>query len=318
MVDLNRGLMAGQNLTAVQRAQQQFESSRGLDLFGTQRRKDKRAIAAEELEHQIGATRVAKGAAKEIGLMGGVTDDPGEAYALGQDAIDIAGGGGDPTAAFEPQTPLGQARLAREQKVRDVAASNQQRSEQLFAQGQDDRAIAQQERLSGQMKPFIQTSRGIGRTNELLTINREFGGKEVWNREALGRYDAIRKLKFRDLQKKFEAGALQQAEMDFFEGFLPPMGVWSGFSAAEKRARLEELAYTERQDLEDALMLGGQGLTMEDFDPYTTGRTWQEMNAPLKPGMSRGLTDQANMPVTQPGPGNPAPDPETAIVRYPY
>jgi len=138
-IDLSKGLMAASNLTALDKAQQQFVATRPWDPFGARKSAEERRAAGGELQYQTalarqgeeriaGAERTALGASKAISLMGGITADPGEAYQAGQDAIDMAAGGVDPLAAFAGQTQQGQALLAQQQADagvgRDQAQAN--------------------------------------------------------------------------------------------------------------------------------------------------------------------------------------------------
>lgn len=148
-------------------------------------------------------------------------------------------------------------------------------------------------------KPLIGQARAMARTQELINL-RAAVGSEKWPTEEKGRYNAIRKLKINDIRQTFEAGALQQAEIEFFNDLIPEGDEWFNLGEDEKRARLEELEYHERQNLEDALLLDGRGLTLDDLAGYSTGRSYQEMMAPLENMDGRGLIET---PTTQGGPG---------------
>ena len=86
------------------------------------------------------------------------------------------------------------------------------------------------------------TDMGFGMQNieDLRSLNRHYG-REAMPGEIRGAYGALRGQVLNSLRVMFEAGALQKAELDFFESMLPDFGIWQTATENERDQRLRIL-----------------------------------------------------------------------------
>ncbi len=167
-----------------------------------------------------------------------------------------------------------EAVAARQASAQQAQDANDRQNIQLTNQ-------LQEQAKRGGMSVELHTARSdrfgklqIGRENleDLLTINAEFG-REALPGRVRGAYEALRGQAINALRIQFEAGALQEAEIKFFNNFIPEFGVFNTLSAAERRQKLKEL---QRQT-----GLEQQGLaettTGLEFTPAVQGRTLDEI-----------------------------------------
>ena len=227
---------------------------------------------------QMAAEDVALGASKVIAQQGGVTSDPGLAYQQGQNAIAMAKAGYDPAAAFYPQTRQGQAEAQQAQQV-------QQQEMALAAQEQ---AMKQQEAQQAAEVDFINRVRPVRATGNAVSNVRDMKsllaneGKIVAPGAAKGAYNSLRGFMLNDLRTLFEAGALQQAELEFFSSMLPDATAWMSISQDERMAALNELEFQMQTRLDDQLAFSRTGLTGDQVTRPTRG--WQDIVGKPVPG----------------------------------
>ncbi len=168
------------------------------------------------------------------------------------------------------------------------AELNQQALALQAAQAQQNALLEQdqlvQQRLA-RVAPIQQSARNVGMINEIATLNRAVGTESLPT-QAAGRYGVLRDRLLNALRQEFEAGALQQAELEFFESLLPEFDAWTGIGAAEREAQLAELAFWFNQTLEDRILLSGLDVSAADFADVTAGRSLNDlMTAPVPPGL---------------------------------
>ncbi len=157
----------------------------------------------------------------------------------------------DPTAqaqlgALSPQAVAAQ-QFAAQQAMRQAqtAASAEARNQYMFEQYG---GLTPQEHGS-RVVELGGLQAGINQVEDLRTLSNQLG-REVLPGAARGAYSALRGQALNALRVQFEAGALQAAELEFFESLLPEFGIWSSLSEAERNTQLGELqrSFINRHD----------------------------------------------------------------------
>ena len=218
-----------------------------------------------------------------------------------------------------PQAPLQQGiqrqQQALQQQEQQVAGQQQQQAAATFEGQLLQNAKAQQELEQRQttfhrsenqrLMPFLTAGRDLGVVQDMGTILRTVG-TETFPTAAKGSFNALRFRVIDAIRRTTEAGALQAAEIEFFESLVPEGDALFNLTPAERFARLNELERWWRGKLEDQLLLDDSGLTVEDFDRF--GRTFDEITtSPFPVDTVPGVGEDTREQLPAPPAGFPQP-----------
>ena len=90
------------------------------------------------------------------------------------------------------------------------------------------------------LRTIIGMAQGRNNIEDLRTLNNEFG-REALPGRARGAYSALRGQVLNTLRLQFEAGALQAAELEFFESMIPTFDTFASLSSAQRDIQLKTL-----------------------------------------------------------------------------
>ena len=143
------------------------------------------------------------------------------------------------------------------------------------------------------MKPLMAGRRSLNAARDLRTLTSE-GGSVLFPGKSRGAYKALRFQGINAIRETTEAGALQAAEIEFFESIVPSYDDWIKLSNAERIAQNKELEYFFETKLRDDLQASGQGIDFAEF--MGEGRTIDQI---LTPGQPEGtnLVDRFTDPI---------------------
>ena len=160
-----------------------------------------------------------------------------------------------------------------------------QQQQQVKAQGEAQTLENQLLRENAAvMKPLMAGRRSLSAARDLRTLTTE-GGDVRFPGKSRGAYKALRFQGINAIRETTEAGALQAAEIEFFESIVPAYDDWIKLSDAERIAQNKELEYFFETKLRDDLQSSGQGIDFAEF--MGEGRTIDDI---LTPGMPDDFT----------------------------
>ena len=142
-------------------------------------------------------------------------------------------------------------------------------------------AVAEQQQLLQQQQDRITALAPVRKQANILSNVLDMKellaneGKIVAPGAAKGAYNSLRGFMLNDLRAMFEAGALQQAELDFFKSMLPDAASWASLSQDERMAMLNEMQYQYGLILDDAIATSGTDVTRADV--MRQPRAWQDI-----------------------------------------
>lgn len=147
---------------------------------------------------------------------------------------------------------------------------------------------------SGNRAVFTALGQEIGAIQDMRTLYDEVGSETLPTAEK-GAFDALRFRTLNTLRKLTESGALQQAEIELFNSLIPEGDEWTSLGRAEKYARLNQLEYWLKQNLENQIMATGMDseFSVADFDTY--GREFDAILGEVPPGSVPGGFGSGNM-----------------------
>jgi len=211
---------------------------------------------------------------------------PGLAGALEQGGADVAN-----QLLQNPAAPMMQGR----QSLIDQQLQVEQQKAQIEQAKLDRQAAADAQARLQKLQPLRTQGRSIEnvRTMKNLMANE---GRLMGPSPERGAYNSLRGQLLNTMRLMFEAGALQQAELEFFETLLPDASTFSATSQGERMAQLNELEYQLTAKLEDSLLFSGEaGLSVGDF--AGRGRTVDEL---ITGGIPGGYQPGTGNAVTRP------------------
>jgi len=226
-------------------------------------------------------------------------DMPGQIAALqaaGIDTRQIPGldqalerGGGNVAAGLlaNPASPLMQGRQGAEQQVMEAA-------NRKLALDESKQALAVQKAQQDQLaryKPLQQLGRGLENVRTMKNLLAD-EGRLLGPSPERGAYNALRGQLLNTIRLQFEAGALQQAEMEFFKTLLPDAEKFTTTSQGERMAMLNEMEYQLTTSLTDDIATSGfSDIGVDNF--AGPGRTVSELiTGGIPQGFEAGTGDQ--------------------------
>tara|TARA_R110002020_G_scaffold120196_2_gene274028 strand:+ start:4012 stop:4914 length:903 start_codon:yes stop_codon:yes gene_type:complete len=239
------------------------------------------------------------GMAVAEGLQGGAS--PENMFNLMAQNPDINPAAAAQMEAAQAQGMQDQA-LAMSQEQRKQA--KEQRDAISFQQEQFKAAETQTREQLARLQPFKERGREIEAIREMKTLAGT-EGKAVAPGQAKGIYEVLQTRLLNSLRIRMEAGALQKEELKFFQSVLPDFTAWSGMSQAERVSKLSEMEHWYMQGLEDDLAFSGIDYSADAF--AGAGRSYEDMMAPLPPGLDRGISPDTQVPQAQGPSGEVAP-----------
>lgn len=187
-------------------------------------------------------------------------DAPGQLAALQAAGIDtrqvpglmgaLEQGGAGVTAGLlsNPQAPL----MSQAQAIRDA-----------------ERAATQQAAVDKRMatlSPLVGSGRNLENIRSMRNLLAQEGRMSIAGSPERGAYSSLRGQLLNAIREQFEAGALQQAELEFFETLLPSADAFTTSTQGERMAMINELEYQFRTKLQDDIALSGiDGLHIDHF-----------------------------------------------------
>lgn len=189
----------------------------------------------------------------------------------------------NPAVSPNAQALQEQQQMAANQAAEDRSFELMQRQQEM-ANAQQAALQGAQDAFIGKAKPLRDMGRDMGNIDDMRTLLAN-EGKILAPGKASGIYTSLRGQLLNSLRKQFEAGALQAAELEFFETLLPDAGMWGQLSQNERMAMLNEMKFQYGTRLDDELMFSNTGLTREQV--IRPGRAFNDMiDQPLPDGFS--------------------------------
>lgn len=197
---------------------------------------------------------------------------------LGQNIYQQVQGGIDPQSAA--QSALGASQQGQ------MAYQNQLAQQMVEAQYQaQQRQLAEQNAFNAAARPLFTQGNDIANVRDMKNLLAE-EGKLVLPGQAKGTYSVLRGQLLNSIRRQFEAGALQQAELEFFQTLLPDATTWTSLSQNERMAMLNELEYQMLQQLTIAAGTSGY-----DFQVNQLIRPTRSVDELLTGGVPQGFED---------------------------
>lgn len=197
---------------------------------------------------------------------------------LAQNIYQQVQGGIDPQSAA--QSALG---ASQQGQMAYQGQLNQQMAEAQYQAQQ--RLMAEQNAFNAAARPLFTQGNDIANVRDMKNLLAE-EGKLVLPGQAKGTYSVLRGQLLNSIRRQFEAGALQQAELEFFETLLPDAAAWGSLSQNERMAMLNELEYQMLQQLTIAAGTSGY-----DFQINQLIRPTRSVDQLLTGGLPQGFQD---------------------------
>ena len=183
-------------------------------------------------------------------------------------------------------------------------AVNAMQDPRFSQQGIDMQAAAQEQQMREQMQlaetqanarlakiqPLMDAGMHVENVRSLKNLFADENSYIAAPGQARGVYKTLRFQIMNAVREQIDAGALQQAEIEFIEQSLPEADAWFGLAEEERMAQLSELEYQLASKLQRRIMTSGTGVTMDQV--AGPGRSVKELIAPLPGGLERGTAPQ--------------------------
>jgi len=225
--------------------------------------KQKRAVAAERAMEQEQSFEQGLGLRHQLTAAGiDARAIPGLQKALqegGQPVVDqlMQNPAVSPAAAAAVQTMNDSLQMEQQKQLKSEQAATRAANTPVHAQG---RALG----VVGDMKTFLAEEGRVGFTGA-----------------SKGTYNAMRGQLLNEMRVQFEAGALQEAELKFFETLIPDASTMASTTQPERMAMLNELQYQWGQKLDASILSAGTGITRGEAIPAL--RSYDEITSAALP-----------------------------------
>lgn len=227
-----------------------------------------------------------------------------------ENAANLAGANPNLNPAVAQQLQAEQAAAQQEQEF----AFRDQQMQELEAQSkmgnrdaklqlqylQDQRAAEsalteRQQKQAAKYQPLVEAGRSRTNIRDMKTLFADEGVIRAPG-AARGAYAVMRGQLLNDWRKRFEAGALQQGDLEFLETLLPDAEAFMGFSQEERMAKLNELDYQTKAMADDYALVNGLDVNSDNF--LGKGRSAKDILGAEIPAGFEETTPQNNEPAT--------------------